>query len=93
MLADEFPESTPVSAEQVALIPQCAECPKVWLRQDADRWRAYLDPEDELVFYCPECVRRNSDRGASDPSFGSASLARARRDREAALVRQAGTSH
>jgi hypothetical protein len=44
--------------EQVALIPQCAECLKVWLPQDADRWRAHLDTEDELVFYCPACAKK-----------------------------------
>jgi hypothetical protein len=27
-----------VSAEQVALIPQCAECGEVWLPADEDRW-------------------------------------------------------
>jgi hypothetical protein len=42
-----------MSAEQIAIIPQCAECRQVWLPQDEDRWRAYLDTEDELVFYCP----------------------------------------
>ena len=50
-----------VSAEQVALIPQCAECRQVWLPQDEDRWRAYLDTEDELVFYCPACAEREFD--------------------------------
>ena len=34
-----------MSAEQVALIPQCAEC-------------AYLDTDSVLVFYCPECAER-----------------------------------
>jgi hypothetical protein len=47
-----------VSAEQVALIPQCAECAEVWLPADDDRWRAYLGTDDELVFYCPECAGR-----------------------------------
>jgi hypothetical protein len=42
-----------VSAEPVALIPQCVECRRVWLPADADRWRCYLDDEDNLVFYCP----------------------------------------
>jgi hypothetical protein len=45
-----------VSAEQVALIPRCAECGDVWLPTDEDRWQAHLDTEDELVFYCPECA-------------------------------------
>jgi hypothetical protein len=47
-----------VSAEQVALIPQCAECCEVWLPEDPDRWRSYLDTDDELVFCCPECAER-----------------------------------
>jgi len=47
-----------VSAEQVALIPQCAECDRVWLPDDGDRWQAYFDADDELVFYCPECAER-----------------------------------
>lgn len=53
-----------MSAEQVALIPQCAECGEVWLPADEDRWRAYLDTDDELVFYCP---------GAPSASSGNAS--------------------
>ena len=32
-----------MSAEQVALIPRCAECREVSLPDDDDRWRAYLD--------------------------------------------------
>ncbi len=50
-----------VSVEQVALIPQCAECGEVWLPGDDDRWRAYLDTDDELVFYCPHCAEREFD--------------------------------
>jgi hypothetical protein len=45
-----------VSAEQVALIPRCAECGEVWLPADEDRWKAHLDTDDELVFYCPACA-------------------------------------
>jgi hypothetical protein len=47
-----------VSAEQVALIPQCAECGEVRLPDDEEHWRAYLDTDDEVVFYCPECAER-----------------------------------
>ena len=47
-----------MSAEQVALIPQCAECNQVWLPDDGDRFQAYFDTHDELVFYCPECAGR-----------------------------------
>jgi hypothetical protein len=47
-----------MSAEQVALIPRCAECLEVWLPDDDECWRAYLDIDDKLVFYCPECAKR-----------------------------------
>ena len=47
-----------MTAEQVALIPQCAECGEIWLSGDKERWRAYLDTDSELVFYCPECAER-----------------------------------
>jgi hypothetical protein len=45
-----------VSAEQVALIPQRAECGEVWLPTDAARWSAYFNTDSEIVFYCPECA-------------------------------------
>ena len=51
-----------LSAEQVALIPQCAECYRVWLPDDADRWQDYFDTDDELVFFCPECAEREFER-------------------------------
>jgi hypothetical protein len=51
-------EVSTLSAEQVALIPQCAECREVWLPADEDRWKAYLDTDDVLVFFCPECAKR-----------------------------------
>ena len=48
-----------MSTEQVALTPQCAECNKLWLPADDERWSAYLtDDEAEVVFYCPECAER-----------------------------------
>lgn len=52
-----------MSAEQVALIPRCAECEAHWLPADEERWRALLGSDDldeppELVFYCPDCVER-----------------------------------
>jgi len=31
-----------VSAESVALIPECAECEARWLPADEERWQAYL---------------------------------------------------
>ena len=47
-----------MTAEQVALIPHCAECGELWLPIDDERWRAHLDTDDELVFYCRECADR-----------------------------------
>jgi len=54
-----------VSAESVALIPDCAECGAAWLPADKEgRWRAYLggdehfDERADLVFYCSECAER-----------------------------------
>lgn len=53
-----LPRLRPISAEQVALIPRCAECLAVWLPDDDEHWRAYLDLDDNLVFYCPGCAER-----------------------------------
>jgi predicted RNA-binding Zn-ribbon protein involved in translation (DUF1610 family) len=50
-----------VSAEQVALILRCAECGEVWLPADEDRWHAYFDTDDILIFYCPHCAEREFD--------------------------------
>jgi hypothetical protein len=47
-----------VSTEQVALIPRCPECGGTWLPDDEERWRAYFDTDDVLVFYCPGCAER-----------------------------------
>jgi hypothetical protein len=50
-----------VDTEQVALIPQCAECGDLWLAGDAERWHCYVaddGPQDRLVFYCAECAER-----------------------------------
>jgi hypothetical protein len=47
-----------VKAERVALIPRCAECESAWLPADEERWFAYLTDDDEVVFYCPDCVER-----------------------------------
>jgi hypothetical protein len=47
-----------MSAESVALIPQCDECGKAWLPADRERWEAYWvddGPEEKLVFYCSHC--------------------------------------
>jgi hypothetical protein len=44
-----------VSAERVALIPECAERRSIWLPADEDRWATYVtgDEPPELAFYCP----------------------------------------
>ncbi len=52
-----------MDAQQVALIPRCAECDARWLPADDERWRAYLGSDDlgepaELGFYCPECAEQ-----------------------------------
>ena len=47
-----------MSAEQVSLIPRCAECGEVRLPADEDRWKAYLDTDDVLVFFCLDCAKR-----------------------------------
>ena len=36
-------------------------CRRVWLPADAERWRCYLDTEDNRVFYCQECAEREFD--------------------------------
>jgi hypothetical protein len=53
-----------VSAERVALIPQCAECDEVWLPAHGECWEAYLtaDEPPELAFYCPSCAERELGR-------------------------------
>jgi hypothetical protein len=33
--------------------PTCAECGQPWL-DPAERWRSFLDDEDEPRLYCPE---------------------------------------
>jgi hypothetical protein len=45
-----------VSAERIALIPQCAACGKCWLSADGERREAYLTCEEppEVAFYRPE---------------------------------------
>ena len=54
--------------EQVALIPRCQECRKLWLPDDAERWQAHwIDegPEDRLLFHCETCAER--EFGTSRP--------------------------
>lgn len=40
--AEHHQTSGPVSAENVALIPECAECDARWLPADEERWQAHL---------------------------------------------------
>ena len=49
-----------MSAEPVALMPQCGECRAVWLPADEERWEAYLtdDEPPELAFFWPDCAAR-----------------------------------
>jgi hypothetical protein len=54
-----------MSAEPVALIPQCEECNRVWLSHKRDGWRCYLDDEDNLVFYCHDWAEREFDDDAA----------------------------
>jgi hypothetical protein len=37
-------------SERVAVVLRCAECHDVWLPDDEERWRAYFDVNDKLVF-------------------------------------------
>jgi hypothetical protein len=47
-----------VSGEPVAPIVECEECGRFWLPADEERWRAFLDDEDEVRFFCPVCAER-----------------------------------
>ena len=50
-----------MSAEHVAVIPQCEQCAQLWLADDPERWRCYVvddGPDDKLLFYCCECTER-----------------------------------
>jgi len=60
LIVGRRPRDSPVSAEQVALIPRCAECDALWLPADENRWCAYLTDDEpaELVFYCPVCAEQ-----------------------------------
>ena len=49
----------------------------MWLPVDEDRWRAYLDTDDELVFYFPECAEREFRRAPSLGKSGGGSPSRA----------------
>lgn len=44
-----------MSAERVAVIPECEECGAYWPPDDPERWRLALVDVDGLVWYCTEC--------------------------------------
>ena len=54
-----------MSAEQVVLIAECAECERPWLPADKSRWQAYLTDDEprEIVFYCVDCSEREFGDG------------------------------
>ena len=60
--ASRLLESWCASAEQGhTLIPRCPECGEFWLPADEERWHCHVvddGPDDELVFYCPDCAVR-----------------------------------
>jgi hypothetical protein len=47
-----------VSPEQAADALACAQSHAVWLPGDEERWRAYLEGDDEIQVFCPECAER-----------------------------------
>lgn len=58
-----------MSAESVALIPECAECEARWVPADEERWRLHLGCEEdldeipELVWLCAACSEREFGEG------------------------------
>jgi hypothetical protein len=38
----------------------CLECNRPWL-DSAERWRAYIDGDGEILIYCPGCASREFD--------------------------------
>jgi hypothetical protein len=44
----------------------CAECGREPRNDEnaAEEWRAYLDIDDDLPVFCPECAEREFDRGS-----------------------------
>jgi hypothetical protein len=47
---------------EVALVPECVECGARWFPADEERWRLYLDCDDELVWFCAACAERGQRR-------------------------------
>jgi hypothetical protein len=42
--------------------PRCSECGRPWLNV-RERWRSYLDCDDELVHFCPDCAEEEFGDG------------------------------
>jgi hypothetical protein len=57
-----------MSAESVALIPECGECESRWLPADEDRWSAYLTDDE------PDCAEREFGLGVSSMADKNAPL-------------------
>ena len=47
-----------MSAERVAIVPECVECGARWLLDDPERWQLREVDLDELAWYCPRCAER-----------------------------------
>ena len=45
-----------VSAERVAIVPECVECGARWLPADTERWRLVEVDLDEYAWYCRSCA-------------------------------------
>jgi hypothetical protein len=62
LVVEEASQASRMSAEQVAIIPECVECERPWLPADEERWRAYLTDHEppQIAFYCPRCAERES---------------------------------
>ena len=48
---------------QVAQTPTCAEFAELWLSAGGDRWKLHFEVDDELVWLCPECDKREFGDG------------------------------
>ena len=41
----------------------CAEFAELWLSAGGDRWKLHFEVDDELVWLCPECDKREFGDG------------------------------
>ena len=55
-----------MSTRPTAIEPDCLACRDVWHAEDERRWRAYIDGEYRLVFFCPSCAERELEEAALD---------------------------